>query len=300
MAICRFCQQEFVSAQAVRAHLKGCAPYLAQRPRPASGTASLREEPLGGASLLGIASREGNTGDGDEFDPVRQLQQRITAEQLRLKLRELEEAHRELDQRNRAREQERLREQEQSTQNLRAAEHEREAARLRDEQLRREREQKDAAQRQLKAARRDIIQDVKDEVVHRWMPVVLLSSELKARMLSEIEQTLAPLPLLELPRSELIQIAQGVRDRLHAGAVAVEQRAQEVTQRRQALIAHGLQYARSELRGVEGIDVFERWRIEAKVNDQLQRVSGGETQVEVEDWVDEILEQEGIDYDDED
>lgn len=298
MAVCRFCGQEFVSAQAVRAHLKGCEAYRNRPSKADTEPASLRDDSLGSASLLGNASREGNEPASGDFDPVHQLQQRITAEQLRLKLRELEEAHRELDSRTEARERERLREVEQHTQAVRAAERERETVRAREEQARQERDQKDAAQRQLKTHRREIIQDVKREAVDRWVQGIFVSGELKAQILQGIEQAMAPLPVTELLRDELIQIARGVRDKLHAQVVEAQQQVMQLTQKRQRLAEHGLDYARRELQDVEGLDLSERWRIEARVKEELEHVSGDETRAEIEEWVEEILEREGIEYDD--
>src|SRR5713101_5084129 len=99
MAVCRFCQREFVSRQAVRAHLKGCAAYQGTYPR---------HEPealvQGRPSLVGSAFTQEAEPEGSVFDPVQQLQKRVAAERLRLKLREVEQAHKELDAREAAKE----------------------------------------------------------------------------------------------------------------------------------------------------------------------------------------------------
>src|SRR5258706_4950990 len=107
MATCRFCQKEYANAQAVRAHLKGCLPYLNRPPRqipeaPSLGEASVRDDSLGTPNL-GNVSRESHDSLNVASDLVRQYGQRIAAERLRLQLRELEEAHAELDRRAEAR-----------------------------------------------------------------------------------------------------------------------------------------------------------------------------------------------------
>ena len=297
MAICRFCGQEFISAQAVRAHLKGCEAYR-NRPAKPNATASLRHASLGSASLLGNALQAVDASPGAEFDPVRQLEQRLAAERLRLKLRELEEAHRELDARTQAKAEEQRRATEREAEAVRAAEREREATRLREAQGSEERQHQENGQRQRKATRREIIQQVKRETVERWAGGFWVGAELKAQMLQEIELALTRLPVEELPREELEQIARAVRDKLHARAAEAQRQSQRLAQQQQSLAQHGLDYARRELKDVDDLDLFERWRIEARVGDELKEVAGDETRADIEDWVDEILEQEGIEYDD--
>ena len=191
MAICRFCGQEFISAQAVRAHLKGCEAYR-NRPAKPEAAASLRHASLGSASVLGNAWQAVDASPGAEFDPVRQLEQRLAAEQLRLKLRELEEAHRELDARARAKAEEQRRASEREAEAVRAGEREREATRLREAQASQERQRQESGQHQLKATRREIIQQVKRETVEHWVDGLWVGAELKAQMLQEIERALAP------------------------------------------------------------------------------------------------------------
>jgi len=310
MATCRFCQREFVSGQAVRAHLKSCEPYVNHSPRQEPQASSLKAESVREDSLstpsLGIASREGSepvpTG---EFDPVRQLDQQIAAEQRRLKLRELREAHEDMDRRTLARQQERHRVIEQQEEAARTIERERVSARQREEQARQVRERGADADQQRQRQRRERIQEVKRGVVERWAYGASISSSLKAQVLQEIERALFPLPVDDLPLDELVKIAEGVRDELHGKALRTEQhtqrKAQERAQRRQRLQQHGLDYARRALNDVDSLDVLESWRIEQSVRQELQEeIEGDESNADIEAWVEEILEREGIGYDDDD
>src|SRR5882672_3980434 len=110
-AVCRFCDQEFANAQAVRAHLKGCAAYQARPGKSLANAGSLREHQPAVASL-GNETPDTDQSDGQgqperPFDPVHQLKQRLATERIRLQLREVEEAHAELDRRVEAKARER-------------------------------------------------------------------------------------------------------------------------------------------------------------------------------------------------
>jgi hypothetical protein len=91
--------------------------------------------------------------------------------------------------------------------------------------------------------RRALIQSVKEEVVGfgSW-PHPSIPADRKAEALQEIERTLSRLPLNELPRRELVQIAQGVRDR-HFRPVL---EAQEASKRRARAEEQARQRARAE------------------------------------------------------
>ncbi len=111
-ATCKFCGQQFGNAQGVRAHLKACGSYRERpakslRQKLATRQGGLGSEPQGTDSL-GSEPRQNET----NFDPVRQLQQRLTAERLRLQLREVEDAHAEMDKRGAAKQRERIEAQE--------------------------------------------------------------------------------------------------------------------------------------------------------------------------------------------
>jgi hypothetical protein len=70
--------------------------------------------------------------------------------------------------------------------------------------------------------------------------------------------------------------------------------------RRQNLIEHGCSYAGRELRRAEGLKITEVWQIERRVREALAEVEGDETTGEIEDWVDDILDDEGIEWDEDD
>ena len=329
MATCKFCQREFASVQAVRAHLKSCRPYLAHRAarqEPEAGTArepsvrqtSLRDGSVGSASLG--SPRAGDTdlpdpapsisprhGADTPFDPVRQLDQEIAVRQRRLKLRELDDAEGDIERRAAAAERER----EQEEEAARSAEAERQYQQKRKADERQAQEERERVKLERTRRRRNQITEAKREAIDRWIPGAFVSTELKAKMLVEIERELSALPAHDIPLDELIHIASGIRDRLHAEAKRVEeederrerarsQREQERIQRRQKLIRHGNDYAQRELRDVEGLNISEKWRIEGRIDEELADITGDETSGDVEDLIDDILDLEGIGYDDDD
>jgi hypothetical protein len=73
-----------------------------------------------------------------------------------------------------------------------------------------------------------MIQSVKDEVIGSWWsPGHTITSEAKAEALVAIDQKLARLPVDQLPRAELVTIAEGIRDRIYRPAIQAQQRARE-------------------------------------------------------------------------
>lgn len=298
MSICRFCGQKFSNGQAVRAHLKGCAQYLA-RPRGRQLDAVSLGSPSSG--IHSLKALPDATPDADApFDPVRQLGQQLAAERLRLQLREVEDAHAELDRRAQSKTRERemeacsRREAETKAQTERAAE-----ARRRDE-AERDHARREATALEGRERRRTAIQNVKRQVVDWWWPDVTARTELKSRVLGEIEKGLAPLPVEDLPHAELVLIAEGIRDRLYREAKATEQVAQRNTTRRRDLIAFGKDYLARELREVQGLAVLDKWQIEKRVERELESIGGTETREDIEDQVEAILEDEGVGWDGDD
>jgi hypothetical protein len=91
-ALCKFCGQQYANAQAVRAHLKGCAAYQARPGKPQGQTPRLRQDGPGAQSVGDDDDSAVHAERPDQlerpFDPVRQLRQRLEAERLRLQLRE--------------------------------------------------------------------------------------------------------------------------------------------------------------------------------------------------------------------
>jgi hypothetical protein len=303
-ATCRFCDQQFANAQAVRAHLKGCAAYKARPGNTLANEEIPRERGRIAASLGNELPHFVPSDRADQpekpFDPVHQLRQRLAAERTRLQLREVEDAHAELDRRAEAKERERQQQAEQKAIAERMAKMDRENAQRVAEDKRREREGREAAESQSLRRCREIIQSVKQEVVEHWFAPVLGRSDLKARALQDIERKLTALPVVDLPRAELVLIAEAIRDGIYREVVENEQRSREEAARRQGLIEHGCNHAARELRQAEGLRITEVWAIERRVREELEAAEADETTDDIEDWVDDILEDEGVEWDEDD
>lgn len=307
-ASCRFCGAEFSNAQAVRAHLKGCAPYQSRpaRQTPDVGAprqASLGTDSLGGPSL-GNDRNEGADGAGRPFDPVRRLEQQIAAERRRLELREVEELHREMDRRAEAAERARQQSEQQELESRRNSEREREVARRQAEREQAEQAQRQARDAGRRAQCRMIIQKIKTASMHRWQ---ISGADLRAQAFQDIESALSKLPVDELPEAELIEISDGICSK----ALAVEREtAQRKFQtvvddlsrdgRRSRLEQHGRDFATRELRAVEDLSAFDHARIMRGVADALEDLTGEETRADIEACVEAILEREGLGWDDDD
>lgn len=168
-----------------------------------------------------------------------------------------------------------------------------------------ERDLRESLERARGAGRRQIIQRVKDEVLgwRAWGDAEI-PAEVKARALQEIERELSALPVEELPRHELVQIAEGARDRVYRPAVQereaarkreerAEEEARNRTERKRALIQRGVTYARRELAGAEGLHYADRLRIRSAVERRLQQeISGQESETQVRELVDLVLDEE--------
>lgn len=119
------------------------------------------------------------------------------------------------------------------------------------------------------------------------------------------KKELGKLPLSDLPKSELITLAEGIRDRIYRPVIRAQDQAREDEERKQKqeqqradLIGSGLSYAHEELRREEELDGPTRWRIEQKVREVLEReIDGGESETELRPLVNEILDQEIEDAD---
>jgi len=228
------------------------------------------------------------------FDPVQQMQQRVAAERLRLKLREIEAAHQEIDAREAARRRAELDAQQGQAESAQAAAREREAERLRIEAGVRARREAEEAKQRAQAHRRTVIQTVKQQVVDEWIGRFSIDPFLTVQILQAVEAALSPLSVRELPEAELVRIAAATRDRLVAEARMHEAARQQQIERQRTLVRFGLDYANRELRDVEDLGTLDRLRIEARVKDELQGVTGEESRAEIQAWVDEILEREGL------
>ena len=216
----------------------------------------------------------------------------------------------------------------------------REAARLRgqeraDRQALREAEEflrREAAERRARQ-RRALVQSVKEDVVgygssqHPTIP-----AEVKAEALQEIERKLSALPHIdELARRELVQIAEGIRDRLFRPVLEAQEatrqraradedearqraRADEEARRRakveeaahqraeaaalerakakQRLVERGMSVADRELRADPDLDPGERQDIREWVQSVLkEELSGAESNEEVNDLVNDLLDE---------
>ena len=146
--------------------------------------------------------------------------------------------------------------------------------------------------------RRAAIQAVKTEVLDSWAsrrhPV---PAEIKAKALAAIELELSRLPADELPRSELVTIASGIRDRIYAPVLAAQQRAREEEKRHQAhtllrplRIAAGALHATRWLGQQPDLDGRTRLELERTVRQALERdLDGSESDTDVKVRVEQIL-----------
>jgi hypothetical protein len=147
--------------------------------------------------------------------------------------------------------------------------------------------------------RRGVIQSVKDKVIGSWwQPGHTIPSEVKAQALVAIEQELARLPVVdELPRSELVTIAEGIRDRIYRPVLQARQRAQEAEDRkrdqarqRTTLIASGAAHANQILRQQQDLNGWTRLDLEQKVKRALeQEIDGSESEADLQARVDDLL-----------
>jgi predicted GNAT family acetyltransferase len=228
------------------------------------------------------------------------MRRRVSTEKLRYSLREIQQAHGDMDAREEARRAAAAEKATREAEARAAAERERQAARAKaafDAYARRTAEE---AQERRKTKRREAIQRVKHKVVDEWWGGIGMAATLKAQMLQAIEAELTPLPADELPETELVQVAEGIRDRIYGQAVAAQQAATARLQRKQVLQQYGLEYAQKELREIDGLKLSERWRIEALVKDDLESLRGDESRADVRERVEAILDEEGLGMDDED
>ncbi len=252
-----------------------------------------------------LAERKGRKAG---FDPVHHVRQQVESEALKLRLRQVQAAHKSLD----TDEEERQRRVQERA--------EKEAARRREEVVARERARLEAEERkrkeQAEAARqrrrREIIQKAKDSAVSRYVGLVEIPEEVRAQGLQEIERALAGVAVEELPQNEVHELAASVWRRVTRPVVQAaeeakrreeerrrkeaeaRQRAWEEEQQRdearRARIERGKAYAERELRG-EGLSWSDEWAIMRAVEGALEReVKGDESQEDLEEIVDGVLD----------
>ena len=180
----------------------------------------------------------------------------------------------------------------------RARERSKEEARRSQEESQRQAERREAEKRERQEKRRSVIQDVKRQVVDWWF-AGLVPSDFKPRVCVAIERELQTLAIEEIPLSELIRLAEGIRDRMHHEEKAKTEQANRLAQQRQRLIQHGISYAQRELREIDGLSFSDTWRIERVVKSDLESIAGTESLAEIEDRVEQIFEDHGLGRDDE-
>jgi hypothetical protein len=144
------------------------------------------------------------------------------------------------------------------------------------------------------------IQSVKEEVIGSWRsPGHTIPSETKAQALVAIDQELSRLPVDQLPRTELVTIAEGIRDPIYRPVIQAQQRAREEEERRRqqarqrtTLIAAGITYANLALRQRHDLEIWTRFDLEQKVNRALeQAIDGSESEVDMRALVDNLVAQ---------
>ncbi len=157
-----------------------------------------------------------------------------------------------------------------------------------------DRDRRDAAERELRQRRREIIQRVKGRVIESWWSSeYTIPSEVKAQALIEIEKALSNLAVEEFPESELVTIAEGIRARMYQSVMQAQDQAREEARKRAELIEHGVAYAIEALRQETWLDPWTRVDIAQKVKRALEEeVSGKKSKADVETLVEDVLDDE--------
>ncbi len=248
MATCKFCGQKFQSKQGVKAHLKGCAAYKGSLPKAEVPQALPKA-----------------TATGPEVDRVTRLRQEVEAEQARLKLREVQAAHGELDEREAAK----TKRQCEEAERVKREAQEREQMRLKAEQEALGRRLREMTEQRRSRQRRELMQSVKDEVIGRAWKFFgyQVPSDVKAKALQEIEPRLSALAVDELPREELIEIAEGIRDEIYSPTLAAQDEAkgrEEARRRQEAAERRAAEEKERQKRQ-------EQWRQEQAAREQAEK-----------------------------
>ncbi len=146
-----------------------------------------------------------------------------------------------------------------------------------------------------------MIQSVKDEVLGKGaLPSYAIPSETKTQALIAIERELSRLPVDQLPRAELVTVAEGIRDRFYRPVIQAQQRAREQAERTQnqarqrtVLIAAGSAHASRVLRQQPNLDWLVRLDLEQKVTRALEQdLDGSESEADVQAQVTKTIERE--------
>jgi hypothetical protein len=145
-----------------------------------------------------------------------------------------------------------------------------------------------------------MIQSVKDEVIGSWWsPGHTITFEAKAEALVAIDQGLSRLPVDQLPRAELVTIAEGNRDRIYRPVILAQQRSREEQERRRqqarqrtTIITAGITYASQALRQRHDLESWTRLDLEQKVKRAAeQAIDGSESEADLRALVDDLMAQ---------
>jgi hypothetical protein len=186
------------------------------------------------------------------MDRAAQLEREVAAEQARWRLRQVQAQHHELDEREAAS----VKSKQEEVDQARREAQEQEQLRLKTEQQTKERRWRELEAEVRARHRRQLVQGVKNEVLDGWGGLRALSDslhgiprEVRAQALKEIERELSELPGDELPRSELVEIAEGVRDRVYRPWLQQREETQRREVSRQELIRQGVEERQAALGG---------------------------------------------------
>jgi len=144
------------------------------------------------------------------------------------------------------------------------------------------------------------IQSVKDTAIGSWWsPGHTIPSETKAQALVAIEQELSRLPVDQLPRSELVMIAEGIRDRIYRPVIQAQQQAREAQERgrqqarqRTILTAAGVAHANQILRQQQPLESWTRFELEQHVKRAIeQAIVGSESEADLRALVGTLVAQ---------
>ncbi len=295
MATCKFCDGKFKNPQAVRAHLKSCSEYV--------GT--------GKSSDRGFSAREPKAGipRGSDFSPALHVRDEVETERARLKLRQIQAAHRTLDE-----------DEASAARAMKEAEGRERDLELRRLRTEREGEEREARREREERVRREKIQTAKAKAIAGIPSDV--PSPLRAKALISIERTLGGLPsICDLPDLEVLEIAAGVRDAVLAPygremerAEREERKRRELEQRqrneehrrkaeefertlrgqiaKRSVLDDAMLVVDLELRGERDLNASARWSLRENVRRRLEaELTGGEGPDEIRDLVDDLLDE---------
>lgn len=169
-------------------------------------------------------------------------------------------------------------------------------------------------------SRNEIISEVINESVEEYSKLRNdIPIEAKARAIMEIRRELSPLPVNSISFSDLLEMAERIKDRIYKPVIQAQnaantqkaadektnfwqkedeshgalERMREITRkerRREALVESAIRNAEQQLNRAPGIEIWNQWPAMEKVKGALAReVIGTESPEEIEELVDELL-----------